>query len=84
MAQTIPQDILDALTDIDMPRLGAEPEVASKVDVQGHRVPVHACGVVIVGSGAAGLRAAVELKRRGCDVAVISQIAWGNFGLFGV
>jgi len=39
---------------------------------------------VIVGSGAAGLRAAVELKRRGCDVAVISQIAWGNFGLFGV
>ena len=78
MAQTILQDILDALTDIDMPRLGAEPEIASKVDVQGHRVPVHACGVVIVGSGAAGLRAAVELKRRGCDVAVISQSAWGG------
>lgn len=78
MAQTIAQEILDALTDIDMPRLGAEPEIASIIDVQGHRVPVHACGVVIVGSGAAGLRAAVELKRRGCDVAVISQSAWGG------
>jgi succinate dehydrogenase / fumarate reductase flavoprotein subunit len=78
MALTIPQDILDALTDVDMPRLGAEPEIASSVEVQGHRVPVYACGTVIMGSGAAGLRAAVELKRRGTDVAIITQSAWGG------
>ena len=78
MPQTIPQDILNALTDVDMPRLGAEPEIASSLTVQGQRVPVYACGTVILGSGAAGLRAAVELKRRGTDVAIISQSAWGG------
>ncbi len=46
--------------------------------MRGHRVPVLACGTVIVGSGAAGLRTAVELKRRGTDVVVISQSAWGG------
>ncbi len=78
MADTIPQDILNALTDVDMPRLGTEPEIETKVVVQGYHVPVHACGAVILGSGAAGLRAAVELKRRGADVVVISQSAWGG------
>ena len=78
MAQTIPQDILNALTDVDMPRLLPEPEIAISVMVKDHRVPVNACGTVIVGSGAAGLRAAVEVKRRGTDVVVISQSAWGG------
>ncbi len=78
MALTIPQDILNALTDVDMPRLEAEPEIASSVVVLGHRMPVYACGTVIMGSGAAGLRAAVELQRRGSDVAIISQSAWGG------
>lgn len=78
MAQSVSQDILNALTDVDMPRLEAEPEVTASVSVQGHRVPVYRCGTVIMGSGAAGLRAAVELKRRGVDVAVISQSAWGG------
>lgn len=78
MAQTIPQDILNALTDVDMPRLEAEPEMAGSVMVRGHRVPIYACGTVVMGSGAAGLRAAVELKRRSTDVAIISQSAWGG------
>lgn len=78
MDQTIPQDILDALTDVDMPRLAAEPAISAAVAVQGYRVPVHGCGAVILGSGAAGLRAAVELRRRGGDVVVISQSAWGG------
>jgi succinate dehydrogenase / fumarate reductase, flavoprotein subunit len=78
VAQTIPQDILNALTDVDMPRLDAEPEVKASVTVQDQRVPIHASGVVIMGSGAAGLRAAVELKRRGVDVVVITQSAWGG------
>jgi succinate dehydrogenase/fumarate reductase flavoprotein subunit len=78
MAQTIPQDILNALTDVGMPSLEAEPDLATAVMVRGHRVPVYACGTVIMGSGAAGLRAAVELRRRGTDVAIISQSAWGG------
>ncbi len=78
MANTISQDILNALTDVDMPRLTPEPEISDAIIARGHRVPVLACGTVIVGSGAAGLRAAVELKRRGTDVVVISQSAWGG------
>ena len=78
MANTISQDILNALTDVDMPRLAPEPEITAAIIARGHRVPVLACGTVIVGSGAAGLRAAVELKRRGTDVVVISQSAWGG------
>nr|WP_281493225.1 FAD-binding protein [Yoonia sp. F2084L] len=35
-------------------------------------------GCLVVGSGAAGLRAAVEAKRRGADVTIISQSAWGG------
>jgi succinate dehydrogenase / fumarate reductase, flavoprotein subunit len=78
MALTVPQDILNALTDVEMPRLEGEPEIATSVTASGHHVPVYACGTVILGSGAAGLRAAVELKRRGTDVAIISQSAWGG------
>ncbi len=78
MPETIPQDILNALTDVDMPRLQAEPEIDTFVTALGYRIPVHACGAVVMGSGAAGLRAAVELKRRGADVVVISQSAWGG------
>lgn len=78
MPYPVSQDILDALTDVDMPRLAPEPEIAAHETVQGHRVPVYTCSTVIVGSGAAGLRAAVEAKRRGVDVAVISQSAWGG------
>ena len=73
MSDTVSQDILNALTDVDMTRLAPEPEIASSIMVRGHRVPVHACGTVIVGSGAAGLRAAVELKRRDTDVADLDQ-----------
>jgi len=78
VAGRVPQEILDALTDVDMPRLGAEPDLTEGLDLDGHRVPVHRSGCLVIGSGAAGLRAAVELTRRGGDVVVISQSAWGG------
>lgn len=78
VSNRIPQDILDALTDVEMPRLAPTPELAQTVQSNGHSVPIYRCGCVIVGSGAAGLRAAVELKRRGGDVTVVSQSAWGG------
>ena len=70
MTVDVPQAILDALTDVAMPRLLPERAPSEAMDVGGHPVPVHRHGCVVVGSGAAGLRAAVELqppRRRRCD-----------------
>ncbi|MBY6116808.1 FAD-binding protein [Mameliella alba] len=78
MTHAIPKEILDALTDVDMPRLSPEPEMTETVTVEGQVIPVHRTGCVVVGSGAAGLRAAVELRRRGGQVTIISQSAWGG------
>jgi succinate dehydrogenase / fumarate reductase, flavoprotein subunit len=78
VSSDVPQDILDALTDVEMPRLEPEPPPAAFVAVGGFKIPTYATGSLVVGSGAAGLRAAVELRRRGIDVAIISQSAWGG------
>ncbi len=78
MTAEIPQEILDALTDVDMPRLGPELTSNENIELGGTVVPVYRAGCVIVGSGAAGLRAAVEMKRRSVAVAIISQSAWGG------
>ncbi|UFW79810.1 FAD-dependent oxidoreductase [Rhizobium sp. SU303] len=78
MTIDVPQEILDALTDVDMPRLPTEPGPSDVVRLAGVEAPIYRAGCVVVGSGAAGLRAAVELKRRGDDVVIISQSAWGG------
>jgi len=78
MTIDVPQEILDALTDIDMPRLPPEAAPSGTVRLAGIEVPVYRAGCVVVGSGAAGLRAAVEMKRRGDDVVIVSQSAWGG------
>lgn len=74
----VPQHILDALTDVDMPRLPPDPVATSVVEVAGLHLPVHRGDSLVIGSGAAGLRAAVELARRGVAVLVASQSAWGG------
>ncbi len=78
MSDRVPQSILDALTDVEMPRLPPVRPFRQTVDVAGHRVNVAPCGALVVGSGAAGLRAAVEMRRRGVDVAIVTQSAWGG------
>lgn len=78
MALAVPQNILDALTDVVMPRLDQEPEASEQLAACGYTIPVHRSGAVVVGSGAAGLRAAVELKRRAVNVSILSQSAWGG------
>ncbi|MBI1172514.1 FAD-binding protein [bacterium] len=78
MSIDVPQDILDALTDVEMPRLPPERPSGETVSVAGLTLPLIRSPACIVGSGAAGLRAAVELKRRGVDVVVLSQSAWGG------
>jgi succinate dehydrogenase/fumarate reductase flavoprotein subunit len=78
MTMDVPQHILDALTDVEMPRLPPEAAASGTVHIAGLDVPLYRSECVIVGSGAAGLRAAVELRRRGRDVVVVSQSAWGG------
>lgn len=78
MALSVPQYILDDLTDVAMPRLGSEPIAAETIAVNGYNIPLHRTGAVVVGSGAAGLRAAVEMKRRGVETSILSQSAWGG------
>ncbi len=74
----VSQEILDALTDVKLPRLMPKPLIKEWTSAHGWKIPVRRAGVVIVGSGAAGLRAAVELKRRDLEVTVVTQSAYGG------
>lgn len=74
----VPQHILDGLTDVAMPRLPNERPAHEVLSARGVQVPLRRCRALVIGSGAAGLRAAVELKRRGVDVAIASQSAFGG------
>ena len=74
----VPQDVLDDLTDVAMPRLVPAPSAKVHIQACGAVVPVRRFGALVIGSGAAGLRAAVELKRRGVDVAIATQSAYGG------
>ena len=78
MNSDVSQSVLDALTDVDMPRLPPERSPTDTLLVGDLRLPLYRTGCVIVGSGAAGLRAAVELRRRQGEVMVVSQSAWGG------
>ena len=78
MSLSVPQDILDSLTDVDMPRLSENAGTSESMIVSGYNIPVARYGALVIGSGAAGLRAAAEMKRRDVDVTIISQSAWGG------
>jgi succinate dehydrogenase/fumarate reductase flavoprotein subunit len=61
-----------------MPRFAPPKPSGEEIEVAGFRVPVVRSGSLVIGSGAAGLRAAVELQRRGNNVTIISQSAFGG------
>jgi hypothetical protein len=62
MTTAIPQSILEALTNVSMPRHVKMAQPQQTLDVEGYRIPVYHSEALVVGSGAAGLRAAVELR----------------------
>ncbi len=68
----IPQEILDRLTRVDMPAVRGIDPAEECLDLAGVKVPVYKCEALVLGSGAAGMRATVELHRRGIDVLVAS------------
>jgi succinate dehydrogenase/fumarate reductase flavoprotein subunit len=78
LSATISQNILDALTDIEMPRLTTERPAKETVVARGFSIPIHRSEALVLGSGAAGLRAAVEMKRRDLDVIIVTQSAFGG------
>lgn len=80
----IPQAILDAMTDVHLPRDVARPQVSELHEIDGLSVPIYRAPAVVLGSGAAGLRAAVELKRRGVDVLIVARkMYWGTSAFSG-
>ena len=80
----IPQAILDAMTDVHLPREVKHPELSEIVEFDGCKIPVYRAPAVVLGSGAAGLRAAVELKRRGVDVMIVTRkLFWGTSAFSG-
>jgi succinate dehydrogenase/fumarate reductase flavoprotein subunit len=78
MSQAVPQSILDALTDVRMPRRMSRHAPQRYHRAFGMRFPVHQAQALVVGSGAAGLRAAIELKRRQVDVVVATLSLFGG------
>lgn len=75
---SVSPEILDGLTDVKMPRLSPKPQTKESIKVGDWDIPVYRSAVVVVGSGAAGLRAAVELKRKNVAVTVVTQSAYGG------
>jgi len=69
---SIPREILDRLTRVDMPAVRGIDASEVCLDLSGVSVPVYKCQALVLGSGAAGMRATVELHRRGIDVLVAS------------
>ena len=84
MTNQIPQHILEAMTDVHLPRAVKPPQPSEIIEFGGHRIPVYRAPAVVLGSGAAGLRAAVELKRRGVDVMIVTRkLFWGTSAFSG-
>jgi succinate dehydrogenase/fumarate reductase flavoprotein subunit len=78
LTSIVPQSVLDGLTDIEMPQLANERPFSEFVNAKGYVLPSYRAEALVLGSGAAGLRAAVELRRRNVDVVVASQSAFGG------
>jgi succinate dehydrogenase / fumarate reductase flavoprotein subunit len=72
------QSVLDALTDVGLPKRHPARAAQGSIEADGLRLPVYACDALVLGSGAAGWRAAIELKRHGIDVAVATQNLYGG------
>lgn len=71
-SREVPQEILDELTRVRMPANNTSSPDAEVMNLNGLLVSNYQCNTLVLGSGAAGLRTAVELKRRQVDVLVAS------------
>ncbi len=72
MSNSIPKEILDELTNVKMPGRVPGRKSEESIVINGLKIPVFQCTALVAGSGAAGNRAAVEMKRRNIDVVIAS------------
>ncbi len=72
MTHNVSESIIDSLTDVKMPHYAPLAQVSGSIDLNGTILPEYRCNTLVLGSGAAGWRAAVELKRQNVDVMVAS------------
>jgi FAD binding domain len=70
--------VLDALTDVDVLKHHPTSMAQGSIEADGMWPPAYACDALVLGSGTAGGRAAVELKRHGIDVVVATQNLYGG------
>lgn len=70
--------VLAALTHVAMPAIASGAPPVTTLTLAGMVLPVVTTAAVVVGSGAAGLRAAVELHRRGVPTLVASMSLFGG------
>lgn len=79
MTHNVSSAIIDNLTDVKMPHYSPLAQASGSLDIDDYVLPEYHCNTLVLGSGAAGWRAAVELKRRDVDVIVASSKAfWGT------
>ena len=78
MSIEVPQAILDALTRVEMPSLPPSPATSESIAIAGVQLPLMRTAVLVIGSGAAGLRAAVEARRAGLEVTVATMSPFGG------
>ncbi|EDS7008275.1 FAD-binding protein [Salmonella enterica subsp. diarizonae] len=64
----INKTILDSLIHVKLPKGFTSPKETEHRIINGLSVPIYKYDALVIGTGAAGLRAAVELKRRNVDV----------------
>lgn len=74
----VPEDILNTLTNFKMPGPVIVKQPDEIIYVNGTEIPLYRCGALVLGSGAAGLRATVELKRRNVDVLTTTSHLFGG------
>jgi succinate dehydrogenase/fumarate reductase flavoprotein subunit len=74
----VSQEVLEALTRVDLPAIPPPQPVSEVLEIDGTAIPIIRCGVLVVGSGAAGLRAAVEAQRAGLEVLVATMSPFGG------
>lgn len=61
------------LTKISFCKGFKKPEITDSIKIESYHFPIYRYQAVVLGTGAAGLRAAIELKRKGIDVVLITK-----------
>ena len=74
----IAASLLNSLTDIQLSNLLKTLSFKEQIKVNGYSIPVYCNEAMVIGSGAAGLRAAVELAHRDVKVTVVTSMLFAG------